>query len=300
MRARVAVPATCANLGPGFDCFGLALELVNDVVVDTGAPADVRWSGEGAAELPADGTDLITSTMRRVADRFELTLPAFALAAENRIPLGRGLGSSSAAAVAGIVLASSVLDLGVHEDRDSVFALAAEVEGHPDNAAAAVYGGFTVAPPGGPVRRLDPHPDLRPAVLVPPTALPTAEARAALPPTVAREDAVFNLAHAALAVDALTRDPSGLAAALADRLHQDARLAMAAEIVPGIEDVVASLRRLRLPWCLSGAGPSIVVFEPATGAVTDEELQIEGEGWRILRPGVRGGGFAVAIDPIRR
>jgi homoserine kinase len=298
MRVFVSVPATCANLGPGFDCFGLALELMNDVAVDTDGPPGIRWAGEGADELLADGSDLISVTMERVAHRFALTLPSVAMTAEDRIPLGRGLGSSSAAAVAGVVLASALLDLGVHDDPDSVFALASEIEGHPDNAAAAVYGGFTLAMPSGAVRRFDPHPDLRPVVLVPPAAVATADARAALPPAVAREDAVFNLAHAALAVEALTRDPSALGAALEDRMHQDVRLAMAAEVVPGIDGAVAALRRLRLPWCLSGAGPTILVFEPEAGTVTEEVLEVEGEGWRILRPGVRTGGFTVAVEPV--
>ena len=218
------------------------------------------------------------------------------MTATNRIPLGRGLGSSSAAAVAGIVLASVLLDLGVHEDRDSVFALAAEIEGHPDNAAPAVYGGFTIAMPDGSVRRFDPHPQLRPVLLVPPAPVATADARSALPASVARDDAVFNVAHAALAVEALTRDPSLLTGALQDRLHQRARLAMAAEVVPEIEDVVEELGRHRWPWCLSGAGPTILVFEPEQEAVTADALEIRGD-WRILRPGVRVTGFEVLVEP---
>ena len=296
MRARVSVPATSANLGPGFDCFGLALDLLDDVTVDTDATPEVRWEGEGAAELPTDRTDRISEGMELIARRFDLHLPPFALSAANRIPLGRGLGSSSAAAVAGIVLASVLLDLGVHEDRESVFALAAEIEGHPDNAAPAVYGGFTLALPDGSVRRLDPHPELRPVLLVAPAPVATADARSALPASVARDDAVFNVAHAALAVEALTRDPSLLADALQDRLHQRARLAMAAEVVPEIEDVVGELGRHRWPWCLSGAGPTILVFEPEEGAVTAQALEIWGE-WRILRPGVRTTGFEVLVQP---
>ncbi len=296
MRARVFVPATSANLGPGFDCFGLALDLLDDVTVETDATPEVRWEGEGAAELPTDGTDRISEAMELLARRFDVPLPAFAMTATNRIPLGRGLGSSSAAAVAGIVLASVLLDLGVHEDRDSVFALAAEIEGHRDNAAPAVFGGFTIAVPDGSVRRLDPHPELRPVLLVAPAPVATADARAALPASVARDDAVFNVAHGALAVEALTRDPSLLAAALQDRLHQRARLAMAAEVVPEIEDVVEELGRHRLPWCLSGAGPSLLVFEPTEPPVTLALLGVGSE-WRILRPGVRTTGFELLVEP---
>ncbi len=296
MRARVSVPATSANLGPGFDSFGLALDLLDDVRVETDATPAVRWEGEGAAELPTDRTDRISEAMELLARRFDLHLPPFALSATNRIPLGRGLGSSSAAAVAGIVLASVLLDLGVHEDRDSVFALAAEIEGHPDNAAPAVYGGFTIALPDGSVRRFEPHPELRPVLLVPPAPVATADARSALPASVARDDAVFNVAHAALAVEALTRDPSLLAGALQDRLHQRARLAIAAGVVPEIEDVVEELSRHRWPWCLSGAGPTILVFEPKEGVVTADALEIRGD-WRILRPGVRVTGFEVLVEP---
>jgi homoserine kinase len=291
MRALVRVPATCANLGPGFDCFGLALDLCNDVALDTGGEPGVRWEGEGADALPSDGTDRTSAAIGLVAGRFDLTVPPFALSAVNRIPLGRGLGSSSAAAVAGIVLASVLLDLGLHADPDSVFAIAAEVEGHPDNAAAAVYGGFTIAMPEGNVRRVDPHDGLRPVAIVPPATLATPAARAALPPTVPREDAVYNVAHAALAVEAFARDPDLLGAALRDRLHQDARLALARDLVPELDDVIDVLGRARVPWCVSGAGPTLLAFEPAGGdRITSDLLEVGAE-WRILRPGVRPNGF---------
>src|SRR6187397_2877678 len=151
MRASVSVPATSANLGPGFDTFGLALDIRNVVTIDTTAEPRVTWELEGAAELPTDGSDLISRTMGMVAARMQEPLPAFALHGENHIPLARGLGSSSAAIVAGVVLA-----------------LAAEFEGHPDNVAPACFGGFTIALAGGLVRRLDPHPDLTSVTLIVP------------------------------------------------------------------------------------------------------------------------------------
>ena len=296
MRARVRVPATGANLGPGFDCFGLALDLCNDVTLDTDAAPGVRWEGEGTDVLPSDGTDRASATIGLIAGRFDLSLPPYAVSAVNRIPLARGLGSSAAAAVAGIVLASVLLDLGLHADPDSVFAIAAEVEGHPDNAAAAVFGGFTIAMPDGSVRRLEPHPSLRPVAIVPPASVPTPAARAALAPEVPREDAVYNIAHAALAVEAFTREPDLLGAALHDRLHQEARLALAAEVVPELEDVIGVLRHARLPWCVSGAGPTVLAFEPAGGEPITAELLGVAADWRILRPGVRARGFEV-LDP---
>jgi homoserine kinase len=291
MRVTARVPATSANLGPGFDCFGLALDLCNEVTADTDAEPGVEWEGEGADELPADGGDLITRTMEGVAARLGLTLPPVRLSAINRIPLERGLGSSSSAAVAGVVLASALLDVGIHTDPFSTFSLAADIEGHPDNAAAAVFGGFTIASPDGIVRRLDTHPDLRPVAIVPPERLATTEARAALAPSVPREDAVYNVAHAALVVEALTRDPSLLEGALRDRLHQDARLSLLFQRISSLDDVISVLERAHLPWCVSGAGPTLLVFDRAPGA----DLSIASLGvssaWRILRLGVRASGF---------
>ena len=124
MRIGVRVPATSANLGPGFDSFGMALELCNEVSMDTDATG-VSWEGEGADELPTDGADLVSATMRAVADAMDLELPICSLHGVNRIPLARGLGSSAAAAVAGVVLASLLLDLGIGRDPASVTALAA-------------------------------------------------------------------------------------------------------------------------------------------------------------------------------
>lgn len=291
MRVTVRVPATSANLGPGFDCFGLALDLCNEVTADSAAEPTVAWEGEGADELPTDGSDLITRTMEGVAARLGLALPPVGLSAINRIPLERGLGSSSAAAVAGVVLSSALLEVGIHTDLFSTFSLAAEIEGHPDNAAAAVYGGFTIASPDGIVRRLDPHPSLRPVALVPAERLATNEARAALSATVPREDAVYNVAHAALVVEGLTRDPSLLEAALRDKLHQGARLALLLERVPALDDVIRVLEGAHLPWCVSGAGPTLLVFDRDPGAGLSPTSLGLWSSWRILRPGVRRSGF---------
>jgi homoserine kinase len=289
MRVTVRVPATAANLGPGFDCFGLALDLCNEVTVDTEGPAGVRWEGEGAAELPTDGSDLIGRVMAAVAGRMSLPIAPHGRLATNAIPLARGLGSSSAATIAGVVLTSVLLDLGIHEDPQSVFAIAAEIEGHPDNAAAAAFGGFTIALPGGEVRRLDPHPGLRPVVLVPDVRISTADARTALPDPVPRADAVANIAHAALAVEALTRDPTLLPAALVDRLHEDVRLAA----VPDVAAVAAALRRSHVPVCVSGSGPSLLAFERDDRARIELDALGAPPSWRILRPGVRATGYEV-------
>jgi len=287
VRLSARVPATSANLGPGFDCFALALELCNEVIVDTDAEPGVTWEGEGARELPTDGTDLISRAMRHVeglASGSRRPLPAFHLHGVNRIPLASGLGSSSAAAVAGAALASVLVGV-TGDDLHGVFRVAAELEGHPDNAAAAVFGGFTLAMPDGAVRRLEPHPDLRPVVWIPSSErLPTEEARRALPPTVPLIDAVHNVAHAALMVEALTRDPSVLATAMRDRLHQDARLAL----VPSVRAMFDRLQQAGVPVCVSGAGPSLLSFERE-----GHPMPAPAPGWRSLRIPVRAAGVEV-------
>ncbi len=220
MKLTARVPATSANLGPGFDCFGLALDLWNEVRVDTDAEPGVSWEGEGADELPTDGTDMVSKAMFHAVRVAGGIVPGLALHGVNRIPLERGLGSSAAACVAGISLADRILDLGL--EPEDVLDLATEIEGHPDNAAAAIAGGFTLAFGDG-VIRLDPHPDLRPVAFVPTDIrLPTGEARAALPELVSLRDAVHNAGHAAATVVALTSEPGLLTQTLGDRLHQQA------------------------------------------------------------------------------
>jgi homoserine kinase len=284
VRITVRVPATSANLGPGFDCFGLALDLCNEVTIDTDAAPGVEWHGQGAGELAIDGTDLVTRTIEHVMSLHDLTRPSFRLVGRNEIPIERGLGSSSAATVAGIVL-GSILAGERSPDRAVVFGIAAQIEGHPDNAAPATFGGFTIAVPGGPVRRLDPHPGLVPVALVPAEVrLATPEARAALPEVVAHDDAMFNVAHAALTVHAITSEPSLLAEAMLDRLHQGVRLAL----LPTVEAMFDSIRAQGFAVCVSGSGPTLLAFEGH-----ERRLPVLDEGWSMLRPGVRSSGFEV-------
>jgi homoserine kinase len=198
----------------------------------------------------------------------------------NRIPLERGLGSSSAAVVAGTALADALLgEAGWGADADTTFAYAAELEGHPDNAAPATYGGLTVVADGH-VRRIDVADSIRPVLLVPTDVrLPTDEARRALPELVPLGDAVFNVAHGSLVVHALAAgDLDLLRVAMRDRLHQRARLAL----VPSIRGVFERLDEQGFPVCVSGSGPTLLAFEPEVGSVPDP-----GEGWRVLRVPVR-------------
>jgi homoserine kinase len=295
VRLTVRVPATSANLGPGYDSFGLALDLCNEVTADTGAEPGVTWEGEGAEELPVDGTDMISRAMSFVAAHpsfggssttlplVRLRLPPLRLHGKNRIPLERGLGSSSAAAVAGVMLAHRVLELS-EPDANAIFRLAAEFEGHPDNAAPAVFGGFTIALGNSVVQRLDPHPDLRLVLLIPDLRLATSAAREALPAKVPLRAAVSNIAHAALEVVALTRDPSLLATALVDRIHQPYRLAL----VPAVRELFDDLVAEGIPVCVSGAGPTLLAFDGPKRSVPDP-----GAGWRILRPALRAFGAEI-------
>ncbi len=285
MRLRARAPATSANLGPGFDCFGLALDLVNEVILDPDAPPGVSWEGEGAGELPTDGSDALSAALRRTAEAAGRRLPPLRLRGRNRIPVERGLGSSAAAVVAGVGLADRLLDLGLSPDER--LALAVELEGHPDNVAAALRGGLVLAyraAGGWRAEALAPAAGLRPAVLVPEARLSTVAARAALPREVPLADAAFNAGRAALAVVALTARPELLGEALEDRLHQGVRL----RLVPEVAEAFARVRAAGVPVCVSGAGPSLLAFERDGAVVPDL-----GPGWRVLRVPPRRAGLEV-------
>lgn len=297
MRITVRVPATSANLGPGFDCFGLALDLCNEVIVDTEAEPGVTWEGEGVDELPTDGTDMVSRAIVFTANRIRadaaIGLPPFSLHGVNRIPLERGLGSSAAVAVAGANIANALLYTSSITEGpsgpDVIVGHAVAFEGHPDNVLAAMFGGLTVSLDGG-YARLVPHPSLDPLVLVPERVrVATSEAREVLSPTVDRADAVFNIGHAALAAVALTQDPDLLFSALRDRLHEEAR----ALLMPESADLLEHLRGREIAACLSGAGPSILAFPTEGQSVADLP-----RGWRSISPGVNGGGSAMEIEVV--
>jgi homoserine kinase len=226
---------------------------------------------------------------RAIADaarRTGFSPPVFGLHGKNRIPLERGLGSSAAAAVAGAAIGSVLAGVPVADAPGAGFDVAVALEGHADNAAAAVYGGFTIVA-GGIARRLDPHPSLAPVVFVPEERLATSVARGALSSTVPREDAVFNVGQAALTVVAFTQDPTMLLVALRDRLHQDARAAL----MPRSAALLHELRSGQVPACLSGAGPSVLAFERE-----QHPTPAPPDGWRAIRPGIRSTGIEVVVE----
>ncbi|MGX1485663.1 homoserine kinase [Streptomyces griseus] len=225
---RVRVPATSANLGPGFDALGLSLGLYDDVVVrvaDSGLHIDI--AGEGAETLPRDENHLLVRSLRTAFDLLGGQPHGLEIVCANRIPHGRGLGSSSAAICAGIVAARAVTTGGeARLDDAALLELATEIEGHPDNVAACLLGGFTLAwTDGGAARaiRMDPAGSVVPVVFVPATPVLTETARGLLPRTVPHVDAAANAGRAALLVEALTRRPELLLAATEDRIHQEYR-----------------------------------------------------------------------------
>ncbi|WP_406052436.1 homoserine kinase [Kribbella sp. NBC_00889] len=257
-QVRVRVPATSANLGPGFDAFGLALTLYDDLVVTPGGSGvTVEVTGSGEGEVPLDESHLVVRSIRAGLDALGVPVPGFTLRCENRIPHGRGLGSSSAAIVGGLAAAYGLA--GVPVDRDRIVVLANEIEGHPDNVAAAALGGFTIAwteGDAGRAIRLDPVDGLAAVAYVPDNRVLTKEARGLLPGVVSHSDASANAGKAALLVAAMTTRPELLLIATEDRLHQEYR-------EPAMPESLALVHKLRgsgLAAIVSGAGPTIAVL----------------------------------------
>lgn len=293
---RVAVPATSANLGPGFDALGLALGRYDTIEVRAlGSPgARVEVEGEGAGEVP-DGEDhLVVRALRAAIDVVGAPQTGLHLLCDNRIPHGRGLGSSAGAVVAGIAAARALIADPEALDDDLVLALATEFEGHPDNAAPAVLGGATVSwltPDGVRARRFVVHDDVEPWVLVPHERLATSRARGVLPGQVPHADAAFNAGRAALLVEALSRAPELLFDATEDRLHQGYR----SGVMAATADLVGELRDAGLPAVVSGAGPTVLVLARASDGdasrvALDDALRARGDSWRLWRPGIDASG----------
>ena len=278
----VSVPATSANLGPGFDALGLALDhrdrVTAEVVDEPGVRITVSGMGEGS--VPLDERHLVYRSMLSAFGHMGREVPGIRLHCENVVPHARGLGSSSAAIVAGVCLARGLVGGGsLLMDDDAVFALAADLEGHPDNVAPALYGGFTVAWREGDRFRattLAVDPRVQVVALVPPVGVETSVARGLLPATVSHGDAAANAGRAALLVAALGRQPELLLAATEDRLHQDYR-------EPAMPDSLRLVRALRadgLAAVVSGAGPTVLVLTDSS-----QQRAVAGrvpEGWTAL------------------
>jgi homoserine kinase len=291
---QVSVPATSANLGPGYDSLGLALGLRDVLTGEVRAEPgfEVVVDGMGAEDVPLDESHLVFRAMCEAFTEMGCAVPGIWLRCENHIPHSRGLGSSSAAIVAGICLARALVAGGsLLMDDDAVFALAARMEGHPDNVAPAFYGGFTIALCGeGTVQAatvaVDPR--IRVVVFVPPAPLSTAVARELLPSTVTHADAAANAARSALLVLALSGRPELLLPATEDFLHQRFR----APAMPDTIGLVERLRAAEVPAVVSGAGPAVLAFVDASNQ--DEVRRQVPSGWDAKELAIESSGVKVS------
>ncbi|WP_028926664.1 homoserine kinase [Pseudonocardia acaciae] len=265
----VRVPASSANLGPGFDTLGLALSRYDEVwacTADDGLVVEVH--GEGADGVPLDEGHLVVRAMRAAFDAFGETPSGLRLRCHNQVPHGRGLGSSAAASVAGAVAAAALLGRDVEAEQEALLQVAASMEGHADNAAASLMGGFVVAWNNGGsfgAARLEPHEKLRPVALITSEESATATTRRLLPERVTLADAAFTASRTALAVCAFTTRPELLLAATEDRLHQPYRR----PAYPDSVDLVERLRAHGVPAVISGAGPTVLAL-PSDGELPNE------------------------------
>ncbi len=286
---RVSVPATAGNLGPGFDALGMALGVIDEVEVwALGSTAiEIEIDGEGADTLPRDETHLMVRAIRAAADAVGASHTGLRIVARNAIPHGTGLGSSAAAVVAGIAAVRGLIAEPDLLGPEQMLRLATQFEGHPDNAAPAIFGGATAAwqdAEGAHAVPLTVASGIETAVLIPQSILPTKQARAVLPESVPHADAAFNVGRAALLVAALAGAPERLFAATEDRLHQEYRAA----ILPAAHAMVKHLREQGFAAVVSGAGPSVLVIGEnlvAAGMETGPLAWAEGIGddhWRCV------------------
>ena len=298
----VVVPGSSANLGPGFDAVGLALG-VHDVVqvraVDPAEGVCVQVSGEGAGRVGTGEDSLLVRSVRAALHRAGAEQPGLRVESRNGVPHGRGVGSSAAAVVAGVVAASSLLEQPLAPQ--DVLDVSCALEGHPDNAAASLLGGLTLGwheagQDGSPDRwravRVEPHPDLCVLLCLPDAELSTARARAMLPLQVPHADAAHTAGRAALLVEAVTRSPELLLAATDDRLHQAQRAAA----MPDSWRLLTALRAAGHAAVVSGAGPSVVVLcgDAAASEAAARVADAVG-GWRPLRPGITRTGAVASV-----
>jgi homoserine kinase len=273
----VEVPATTANLGPGFDTLGMALTIqdrLSATVVDTpGIVVDVHGVGEG--EVPTDETNLIARSMAHAFASKKIPMPGIHLEAHNVIPHGRGLGSSGAAIVSGVMAAKGLLEGIAEFSASELLALATDMEGHPDNIAPSLFGGLTIAwmtDEGPKHKKLSVHRGVSLVVAVPEdSSMSTQLARSLQPETVPHQDAIFNLSRSALLIAALIQSPELLFEATEDRLHQNYR----ASAMKDTDALLQSLRAKGYAAVVSGAGPSVLILCPDPGQRLDIAQVVE-------------------------
>ncbi|SPT53394.1 Homoserine kinase [Actinomyces bovis] len=285
-RAAVRVPATTANMGPGFDSFGMAFRFYDEVTVRPVIGAThVKVVGVGEGKVATNDDNLVVRALRAGLDAVGAPQAGFEMSCFNRIPHGGGMGSSASAAVAGLMLARGLISEPEALSDEVIFRLATEFEGHPDNVAPAVFGGATVAwtdKDGTP--HAAPMPvdaSLPVSLLVPPetTRLSTEAARKVLPSAVPRADALFNTSRAAVLMLALAGRPDLLMAGTEDRLHQEYRR----RVLPDSMAVMDSLRGQDYPAVISGAGPTVLVLAHLKQGT---RMALERHGWSVLQPAI--------------
>lgn len=260
---KVVVPATSANLGPGFDCLGMALGLYNEFVFATAdplTPLTIEVEGEAAELVPRDASNLVIQAAERLALALGRPLPPLWVRQTNYVPAASGLGSSSTAVVAGLLGANALLEGGL--SKAEILELATEMEGHPDNVAPALFGGLVLVPMGSRPLHIEQIPikPLDVVIVLPDFELLTSTARAALPTHISRADAIFNLARTPLVIRALELgDYVKLGVAMQDKIHQPYRI----PLVPGMARAFTAVCEAGASAvAISGAGPSIIAFAP--------------------------------------
>lgn len=305
-RVAVSVPGSTGNVGPGYDSLGLALGHYDDLAVTvTRGGLEFELHGEGSSSVPRSAEHLVVRAVRAVLRAAGVEhLPGLRLEATNRIPHGRGMGSSASAVVAGVLAANALLPAELALDDRRLLQVAAAMEGHPDNVAPSLYGGLVISWTDGDGYRSVPvavHEDVVPVVAIPDFEVPTRLARSLLPATVPHHDAAVNAGRTALLVEALTRRPELLLPATEDRLHQPYR----ASAMPPSARLMAALRDRGLPAMISGAGPTVLVLAAGRGQADEtvrtlDELVADGDGsvsWRVLRLRVDGQGAKLNGHP---
>ncbi len=303
MNITIKVPATSANLGPGFDTLGLALDLWNETTITPAKEFAAQVSGEGAGKLALGKNNLLVRAAQRLAERAGWSLPPFHAGCVNRIPLSSGMGSSSAAILTGLLAGNALL--GNPLSRDEILNLACEMEGHPDNVAPALLGGLVVSTieQGKVIARQIPilggqggrvGAPLQITIVLPDFYIPTKQARAALPKKVSMKSAIHNISRAALVVEALRIGDLGLLGdVMTDTLHQPYRL----RLIPGAQSVMEAAREAGASAvALSGAGPSVIAFsagEAGVGEAMKRAFEAAGLEARIFCLGVSSRGVEV-------
>jgi homoserine kinase len=273
-KVRIIIPATSANCGPGFDTLGIACSLYNELELEVNGPKDsidIQVYGEGVETLPVNSRNLALRAVRMVLDKAEFDPRGIRLVLRNNIPLSRGLGSSSAAIVGGLVAANAII--GNRFRQDEILDMATKLEGHPDNVAPALFGGFTISVMQDEqvtCLRLPLPPELIMVACIPDFRLSTHKARQAIPSSVTHKDAVYNVSRAALLVGALASGQlEYLGEALEDKLHQPYR----ATLIPGMVDVFTAGRDAgALGVAMSGAGPSLMAYTVKNAEAVGEAM----------------------------